>query len=86
MVELVSTELGSANQKRIFTIDASLNVAVCLGTSGLLDLNGQDANHGVALALADDCRSQVHEPATFGPHREALGNPGCECFPELLVT
>ena len=40
IVELVSAQLGPANQKWILAVNASLNVAVSLRSSGLPDLDG----------------------------------------------
>ena len=85
IVKLVTAKLRSTGQKRVLGVDACFDVSVRLVMPGLLDLDGQCADHRVALTLADKGSRKIHEPAALSPHREPLGDPGREGCAELCV-
>lgn len=85
VVELVAAQLGAAGKERIVAVHTRLDVPVALRTFGLLDFDGQGADHGVAFTTAADSGRQIHQPATLGPHRQPRGDAGREHGPELRV-
>jgi hypothetical protein len=84
-VKLVTAKLRSTGQEQVLGVDACFDVSVRLVMPGLLDLDGQCADHRVALTLADKGSRKIHEPAALSPYREPLCDPGREGRAKLRV-